>query len=215
MTTLLAIETSTIACSVALSHNGKIFSGHEETPRIHHARLLPMIQTVLAEADIQLSNLDAIAFSKGPGSFVGVRMAVALVQGIAFGAHLKVLPICSLAVWAQAQTDQARNICVAVDAHMQEIYTARFDIKNGVAVVLNAPSLVLPENLQPDANDICVGDAWNTYHLSAPTLAEPQYPNATNLLTLAQADFDKGLAVSADNALPEYLRGKEHWQKPA
>src|SRR3990167_3759841 len=93
MTTLLALDTATDACSVALLHHGQELSHSEGIPRLHAPFLPPMIQQLLADADVQLSALDAIAFGRGPGAFTGVRIAIGVVQGLAFALERPVLPI--------------------------------------------------------------------------------------------------------------------------
>lgn len=101
MTTLLALDTATEACSVALLHDGKVLSHYEVIPRLHAQRLLPMIKSLMAEAGIAMSALDAIAFGRGPGAFTGVRIAIGVVQGLAFALERPVLPVSNLAVLAQ------------------------------------------------------------------------------------------------------------------
>ena len=101
MTTLLALDTATEACSVALLHNGQVFSRYAVIPRLHAQSILPMISEVLAEAGIAKTDLDAIAFGRGPGAFTGLRIAVGVVQGLAFALELPVLAVSNLAAIAQ------------------------------------------------------------------------------------------------------------------
>ena len=99
MSTLLALDTATEACSVALLHDGKVTSHYEVIPRLHAQKLLPMIQQLLADAGTTLQAVDAIAFGRGPGAFTGVRIAIGVVQGLAFALDRPVLPVSNLAVW--------------------------------------------------------------------------------------------------------------------
>src|SRR3989338_9337574 len=101
MTTLLALDTATEACSVALLHEGRVLSHYDVIPRLHAQRVLPMIRDLLAEAGVALSAVDAIAFGQGPGAFTGVRIAVGVVQGLAFALERPGLPVSNLAVLAQ------------------------------------------------------------------------------------------------------------------
>ncbi|WP_151706271.1 tRNA (adenosine(37)-N6)-threonylcarbamoyltransferase complex dimerization subunit type 1 TsaB, partial [Acinetobacter nosocomialis] len=100
MTTLLALDTATEACSVALLHNGEVTSHYEVIPRMHAQKLLPMIKQLLAESGVALGTVDAIAFGRGPGAFTGVRIAIGVVQGLAFALERPVLPVSNLAALA-------------------------------------------------------------------------------------------------------------------
>ncbi|OTI29940.1 tRNA (adenosine(37)-N6)-threonylcarbamoyltransferase complex dimerization subunit type 1 TsaB, partial [Pseudomonas aeruginosa] len=101
MSTLLALDTATEACSVALLHDGKVTSHYEVIPRLHAQKLLPMIKQLLEDAGTTLAAVDAIAFGRGPGAFTGVRIAIGVVQGLAFALERPVLPVSNLAVLAQ------------------------------------------------------------------------------------------------------------------
>jgi len=131
MAKLLAIETSSEACSVALSLDGEIREVHEHAPMRHAELLLPAISGLLGQAGIPLAALDAIAFGRGPGSFTSLRIGIGVVQGLAWAANLPVVPCSSLAAVAQGAADRlgsgGESICVAVDARMQEVFTAEFE----------------------------------------------------------------------------------------
>ena len=133
MTTLLALDTATEACSVALLHDGRVLSHYEVIPRMHAQRLLPMIKDLLAEAGVALSAVDGIAFGRGPGAFTGVRIAIGVVQGLAFALERPVLPVSTLAVLAQrALREQgAQQVAAAIDARMDEVYWGCYRAEQG------------------------------------------------------------------------------------
>jgi tRNA threonylcarbamoyladenosine biosynthesis protein TsaB len=148
MTRLLAIETSSEACSVALSVDGEVREIHEHAP-LHHAELLlPAVNRLLAEAGISLSALDVIAFGRGPGSFTSLRIGIGVVQGLAWAADLPVVPRSSLAAVAQEAADRAgpaaRQITVAVDARMKEVFSAGFVTGRGGLVTAAGEERVGP-----------------------------------------------------------------------
>ena len=122
--TLLALDTSTEACSVALLYNGEKTSLNELAQRTHAKRILPMVDKILTDFGLKLNQLDALAFGRGPGSFTGVRVGAAIAQGLALGADLPVIPISNLTAMAQAAFElyQAENVAAAIDARMNEVY---------------------------------------------------------------------------------------------
>ena len=122
--TLLALDTSTEACSVALLYNGEKTYLNELAQRTHAKRILPMIDEILTDSGLKLNQLDALAFGRGPGSFTGVRVGAAIAQGLALGADVPVIPISNLTAMAQAAFElyQAENVAAAIDARMNEVY---------------------------------------------------------------------------------------------
>lgn len=127
---LLALETSGIFCSVALFCDGELLELHEQAPRRHGERLLPMMEQLLARADLRLKQLDAIAFGRGPGSFTGVRIAAAVAQGLAFGAGVPVVGISTLAALAHAgwRRHGRTPVLAAIDARIGELYWGLFEV---------------------------------------------------------------------------------------
>ena len=121
---ILAVETATEACSAALSVEGEIIERYTVSPREHSLLILPMLESLLAEAGLVLNQLDALAFGRGPGSFTGVRIAAGVIQGVAFGADLPVAPVSTLAAMAQDIFAKSRETAVftALDARMGEVY---------------------------------------------------------------------------------------------
>nr|WP_298140199.1 tRNA (adenosine(37)-N6)-threonylcarbamoyltransferase complex dimerization subunit type 1 TsaB [uncultured Pseudomonas sp.] len=218
MTTLLALDTATEACSVALLHDGRVISHYEVIPRLHAQRLLPMIKDLLAEAAVPLSALDAIAFGRGPGAFTGVRIAVGVVQGLAFALDRPVLPISNLAVLAQrAQREHgAMQVAAAIDARMDEVYWGCYRADNGEMRLLGNEAVLAPEQaiLPPAVSGdwFGAGTGWGTFaaRIAAQVVDQDgaMLPHAEDLLSLARFAWARGEALSADEAQPVYLRDK-------
>ena len=240
---LLAIETATEGCSAALSVDGQVLGRFEVAPRQHGDLILSMVDKLLAEAQLSVTQLDAIAYGTGPGSFIGVRIAAAVTQGVAFAADLPVLPVSTLAVLAQTALDQGfapvaaqHLILSAIDARMNEVYWGQYRIaEQGLVELigeesLRAPSQIciegLPQELTPDSADYYgVGSAWGSYRteleqclgtqLSKLRCDERVLPKAHSLCSLAMDKWrrQEGI-VAAESALPTYMRNKVA-EKPA
>ncbi|AYC32024.1 tRNA (adenosine(37)-N6)-threonylcarbamoyltransferase complex dimerization subunit type 1 TsaB [Pseudomonas cavernae] len=218
MTTLLALDTATEACSVALLHDGKVLSHYEVIPRLHAQRLLPMIKELLAQAGIGLSALDAIAFGRGPGAFTGVRIAIGVVQGLAFALDRPVLPVSNLAVLAQRALREhgAQQVAAAIDARMDEVYWGCYRAEQGEMRLAGSEAVLAPEqvSLPRDASGdwFGAGTGWGTFaaRLAVPVSAQDgtMLPHAEDLLRLATFAWARGEALPADQAQPIYLRDK-------
>lgn len=226
MTTILALDSSTDACSVALNVNGKIFSKFEMAAKSHTQRLLPLVDELLGEAGINLKQLDAIAFGRGPGSFTGLRICMGVVQGLAFGADLPVVPISTLASMALSFHEKypdEKLIVPALDARMNEIYWAIYQIEN-LLPVLAGDELVTPIDhvatqesiIKLDQNFSAVGQGWHYPQLVA---IQPQkllldiYPNAETIAKIALPYVVNGQVQSIFDTFPVYLRDSVSWQK--
>jgi tRNA threonylcarbamoyladenosine biosynthesis protein TsaB len=218
---LLAIETATEACSAALYIDGAISERYEVAPRQHAELILSMMEQLLAEAELKSSQLDALAFGRGPGSFTGVRIATGVIQGVAFGLELPVVPVSTLAALAQGyyRTTGARRILPAFDARMQEIYWAAYEVSdNNLATLVGAEQVAAPESVQlPEGEGWCgVGTGWSAYseilvqrmdgRLSA--VECDLYCHAQDVAQLAVRGYEAGEVVSAELALPVYLRNQ-------
>lgn len=217
---ILAIETATEACSVALIHGQDIIARSEIAPRRHTELVLPMADALLAEAGIGRHALDAIAVGRGPGAFTGVRLGVSLAQGMALALDLPVITISSLAALAlEAPEDQDTAILAVIDARMGEIYAACYRRDdNGGLIALDDERVCTPESLQlPDAPTWqVVGTGWATY---STLLSErftgmlrsadgARYPQAAHVAELAMQEFNAGRIHAPELALPVYLRDK-------
>ena len=211
---ILTLDTSTEACSVAVWANGNVVERFE-TGNQHSDLILPMVQAVLAEAGLALTQLDAIAFGRGPGSFTGLRIGAGVAQGLAFGANLPVVPISSLA--ALAQGVDAPRVLAAFDARMGQVYCGAY-VKNdqGLVELVGAEQVIAPGGVPlPEGTDwVGAGSGWDQYHalLSArlgKQIARWQKqvnPRARFIAELAVAGYRAGQIVAAEQALPVYLR---------
>ena len=226
---LLALDTSSLACSVALRCDDVLVDRHELQAREHTKLLTPMIRAVLEEAGIQLADLDAIVLGNGPGSFIGMRIAASVAQGLAYGAGLKIVPVSSLAavaaeVFAVSDADEA---IIAQDAHMNEVYLGAY--RRGDE---NLPEPMFAERLHGhlpiDELDsegaprrIAAGSGWQRYpELAAINegvcggISDIWYPRARFLLALGEKALLNGASVDPGDIVPAYLRHKVA-EKPA
>lgn len=223
MTNLLAIETATETCSVALSMNGDVQQRFAHAPRQHTELLLPWVEELLAEAGIGFAALDGIAFSRGPGSFTSLRIGIGVVQGLAWASDCPVIPVSSLAATAQVAAEQGiKSALVALDARMNEVFTGLFSINdNGIMTAVDQERVCGPDLIQvPDvAETHAVGIGFDRYpelKELATQLAGVQvdiWPNASSILKLAKEWLRSNKALPAELAQPVYLRDKVA-QKP-
>lgn len=219
---LLAVETSTDACSAALLIDGVVTERFELTPKEHTKLILPMIDSLMADADLRPQQLDALAFSCGPGSFTGVRIATGVIHGIAFGANLPVVPVSTLAAVAQNYFDQSKpteNIAfTAIDARIGEIFWGVYKKDEaGLAQLIGKEAVTLASEVDfPDVKGVGVGSGWGVYALELSlrmgsrvlSYEVEHYPRASAIVRLGLRDFNKGLAVPVELAMPVYLRDK-------
>ncbi|MDR6233459.1 tRNA (adenosine(37)-N6)-threonylcarbamoyltransferase complex dimerization subunit type 1 TsaB [Pseudomonas oryzihabitans] len=219
MSILLALDTATEACSVALHLGDEIIHRYEIAPRLHAQRVLPMVQEVLAEAGMALSQVDAIAFGRGPGAFTGVRIAIGVVQGLAFGLERPVLPVSNLAIIAQRAWRErgVTQVAAAIDARMDEVYWGCYRLVEDAMVLAGAEAVLAPEAIAlPDAATgdwFGAGTGWGYVGRMALPLTEVDatlLPHARDLAVLAASAWQRGEAVAAESeaAQPVYLRDR-------
>jgi len=225
---LLALDTASAQCSVALLLDGAITSREVATARDHAQLILPMIDAVLAQAGMTLRQLDGIAFGRGPGSFTGVRVAAAVTQGLAAGADLPVLPVSDLRALALGATRDlslgrpdcdAGNVLACMDARMGEVYWAAYSIDGrGLGSSVTEESVAAPQvviSLCPP----CIAGAGRGL-AAAPQIAESLQlpaaatraeaePHAMDVALLAASDLAAGaLWLDAALAQPVYVRNQ-------
>ncbi len=218
---LLAIDTSGPACSAALLVENALIQQIALTPRRHSELILGMMRSLLSQAGLELRDLDALAFGRGPGSFTGVRIAAAVIQGAAFGADLPVVPISTLAALAQGEFRRSghRRILAALDARMDEVYWGCYEIGPAdLALPQGEERVCNPEEVERPADDgwYGAGSGWGVYgQLLAERLGialtgtNPEaICEAEDIARLAAAEYAAGGWVEASQALPVYLRDR-------
>lgn len=217
---VLAIETATEACSAALYCDGDILERYQLAPREHNRLILPMLDSLLAEAGLDLGRVDALAFGRGPGSFTGVRIAAGVVQGIAFALDLPAAPVSTLAALADEAIRETgcEYAFPCIDARMAEVYFAIYR-RDGEGY----PELLGEERVLPPAQvDFSLipgkgagtGSGWATYEACLnglvgerlSSILPGRFPRAASVARLGARIHALGLSVSAEEALPVYLR---------
>jgi len=214
---LLALDTATEACSAALYIDGDIQQLYQLAPREHTQLILGMAEQLLMQAGVNINQLDALAFGRGPGSFTGVRIATGVVQGMAFGADLPVVPVSTLASIARSvcREQGATRILAAIDARMGGVYWGEY-VQDGEQMVLQGKEMVTtPDQVpQPEGQWVGAGSGWNGHQEALQQRLGDQvgvrypdvFPESRSIAELAVIDYHNGLAVAAAQAVPVYLR---------
>lgn len=214
---LLALDTATEACSAAVWVDGAVVEHYELAPRRHAILILPMIETVLAEAGLGVAQLDAIAFGRGPGAFTGVRVAVGVAQGIAFAADLPVVPISTLAALAldAANAMGVSHIAAALDARMGEVYWGAYVVSGENAEIIGEERICAPVAVTVPAGEwFGAGSGWTAHaamlsqRLAVSGWQGDRCPRASAIARLAAGLCQRGQGVRAEQALPVYLRNE-------
>jgi len=214
---LLAIETATEACSVALLVDGEMRERFEVAPRRHTDLVLPWADELLAEAGLARTQLDAIAVGRGPGAFTGVRLAVALAQGMALALGLPVLPVSTLATLAWPARRADGSVLAAIDARMGEVYLGWFRAEGEGLHAIGPEWMAAPAGVDVEASKLVgVGTGFAASEgalaqalLSKLVACDPvALPRASDLARLAALDFAAGRAIAPDQLEPAYLRDK-------
>jgi tRNA threonylcarbamoyladenosine biosynthesis protein TsaB len=222
---LLTIDTATSsAYSVALTIGDATQERFVVAEQKSSDMILPLLQTLLAEAGVTLKQLDAIAFGCGPGSFTGARLAASIVQGLCFGCDLPTIPISTLQALAQGTWREhgAERILLALDARMQEIYWAAYELNTNklmqpvVKDLLCQPDKIILPN-EKEKIWSAAGNAWSVYEQNLKTISEKnklllnkiyteQESHAKDIATLALDKYKKGALLNAAQVLPVYLQ---------
>ncbi|MFW0078954.1 MAG: tRNA (adenosine(37)-N6)-threonylcarbamoyltransferase complex dimerization subunit type 1 TsaB [Coxiella endosymbiont of Haemaphysalis qinghaiensis] len=216
MSKLLALETATAACSVALWLNGKITQRFEIAPQRHSYIILDLVDELLSDAGINLRDLDAITFGSGPGSFMGVRIAAGVAQGIAYGINLPVIPVSTLQALAQAayQKINSEQVIAGWDARMDYIYWGVYQAdERKIMQAITGDHVDRPWDIQfLQGKWIGVGNAWPVYRSHLPSdflfIEKEIYPDAASVAVIADRKFEQDDVLPPEKAEPTYIREK-------
>ncbi len=235
MACILALDTSSEACSAALIKEGKVTRVYEVVPKGHTGSIIPMVKQVLQQSGTEPGQLDAIAFGRGPGSFTGLRIAAGVTQGLAYGLDIKVIPVSTLEAMAleASMVGGHSRIATAIDARMDEVYWGAFEVNGTQVITLQAETVCKPELVQlPESTEsgdagladttgfVGVGSGWqfegrmpdavqrNVTITDSSLLAKAEY-----IARLAESKYAAGEMVSAEQAIPVYLRDSVAWKK--
>ncbi|OCG44224.1 tRNA N6-adenosine(37)-N6-threonylcarbamoyltransferase complex dimerization subunit TsaB [Gilliamella sp. Choc5-1] len=222
MSTILAIDTSTEACSAALLYCNEITHDFIVSTRDHTKQILPMVDRLLKQSDCSLTQVDAIAFGQGPGSFTGVRIGIGVAQGLALGIDKPMIGVSTLMTLAQGvyRTTQATNVIAAIDARMNEVYLGQYHYVNEQWQTVIAECVIGPEKVietvkHISQNDYCAGTGWQTYPdmINGVKQSDILLPHAQDLIVLAKNKWQKNEIVNVEYVEPTYLRNEVTWKK--
>ena len=216
MSKLLALETATAACSTALWLNGEITQRFKIVPQKHSDIVLDLVDELLSDAGINLRNLDAITFGSGPGSFIGVRIATGVAQGIAYGIDLPVIPVSTLQALAQAAYQKINNeqVIAGWDAQMDHIYWGMYKADaRKIMQAITGDHVDRPGDIQCfQGKWIGTGNAWPMYRSHLPSdflfIEKEIYPDAASIAVIADQKFKQGDILPPEKAEPTYIREK-------
>ncbi len=217
---LLALDTSSAACSVSLQIEHQEYSSHFIEPKSHTNTLLPTIEMLLGNAGAVISDLDAIILGVGPGSFVGTRIAAAAAQGMAFAGEINLIPISSMEAIAYEamQKNNLENIIVIQDARMDEIFIGKYQLDNQKNLKTSTPIQLqskFDKIVDHDFEIRVTGNASNSYLEAQNSELKIQpikkniiYPNASFLLKLGNKYYSNGLSIKPEELVIDYIRNK-------
>lgn len=226
MSKLLSLESSAETCSVAVNIDGEVFFKVHSQPRQHAQVFLPMVDEVLAESGLSLNQLDGIGFSRGPGSFTGIRICFGIVQGLALGVDLPVVPVSTLQALAIAAERSGfaiggDRVAAAFDARMHEVYFAEYALSGSLPELISREQVVpvkcsqewLPEMA---TGVVAVGSGWGLSELEPhkPGRCHPELNiSAEDISVLAAKLYQAGRIFPIDEVAPVYLRDEVTWKK--
>ncbi|PKF63616.1 tRNA (adenosine(37)-N6)-threonylcarbamoyltransferase complex dimerization subunit type 1 TsaB [Psychromonas sp. psych-6C06] len=226
---ILCVDTSTEACSVAvLKQNESESIIHDSfmfAPREHTTKILPTVESVLAEASLSIAEIDVVAYGRGPGSFTGVRIGISIAQGLAFGIEKPMVGVSTLQAMAQQayKKDGVSDVYAAIDARMGEVYFAHYQLIGELMTLQREELVIKPDellalNLTVAKKSALVGTGWQAYpvlldYFKEASQLDIEFPSSRFMMAQVIADVEAGLAVQPELAAPVYLRDKVTWKK--
>ena len=220
MPNILAIETSSDACSMAVSDGKRSVACHELIPQQHTEKLLILMQQLMNKLNLTYQDLDVVAVGCGPGSFTGTRLACSVAQGLAYSVGIPAISVSSMQVLAQGINREFKcaEVTVLINAHMEQIYVGKFKFTEEHVLSASEKALYLNEfkkvNLSQDSFFVGDGCQLVEEHLKEfDAKVYERYPNAEDLLTEAERRFKEGITLDPKDLEPVYLSGEEHWTK--
>lgn len=213
---LLALETSTEACSVALVHGELLIERFEVAPRRHAEFTLPWADALLAEAGLARGAVQAIAVGRGPGAFTGVRLGISLAQGMALALDVPAIAVSTLAALAmRADAGEGERVLAAIDARMGEVYWCAYEMRGGEPMPLGGEKVGAPDSVEVEGEGWHgVGTGFGAQEGALATRLAAQLasvdaealPHAADVARLAMVAFKRGEAVPPERIEPAYLR---------
>jgi len=213
---ILALDASTEYLSLALWLDGKVESLDMHAGQTHSQIILPKIRELLDASNLQMRDINGIAFGEGPGSFTGLRISCGVAQGLAFGANIPVVAVSTLLSLAHASGRD--KVIACLDARMGEVYFAAYENSAEGWKEISAPGLYKPESLPALPSDgwVGVGSGWDAYAEPLQSAYQSQlaecltgkYPSASAMAELSVSRFEAGLGLPAAQAAPVYIRNK-------
>ena len=221
MSNILAIETSSEACSLAVSNEGdRLEVCHEVIPQQHTEKLLPLMQGLMNDIDLTYQDLDVVATGCGPGSFTGTRLACSITQGLAYSIGIPVISVSSMQILAQGMNRefQCSEVIVLINAHMEQIYVGEFEFSEEKIISSSEKALNLDQinSIRPSQGSFFVGNGCqlvDEYLRKLDSKVYERYPNAEDLLREAEIRLRVGNTLDPKDLAPVYLTGEEHWAK--
>ena len=220
MPNILAIETSSEACSLAVSNGDRLEVCHEVIPQQHTEKLLPLMQELMNDINLTYQDLDVVATGCGPGSFTGTRLSCSITQGLAYSIGIPVISVSSMQILAQGMNRefQCSEVIVLINAHMEQIYVGEFKFGEDKIISSAEKALNLDQiNLiRPTQGSFFVGDGCqlvDKYLRKLDAKVYERYPNAEDLLKEAEIRLRVGNTHDPKDLAPVYLTGEEHWAK--